>query len=88
MSGHESLSLPNRFESPHPSLPYPGRLMRLLHPIILILFSAMNDIWHQLSMSDWVAAQFVGHDLPGLTTVTPYQALEEALSRSPIPLSL
>ena len=56
MSGHESLSLPNRFESPHPSLPYPGRLMRLFRPIALILLSAMDRAWYQLSMDYPVAA--------------------------------
>ena len=88
MGCDKPLGLLHRLELPHASFTHPGCFVRLLHPIILLLFSAMNYIRHQLSMSDWVAAQFVGHDLPGLTTVTPYQALEEALSRSPIPLSL
>ena len=35
-----------------------------------------------------IAAQLVSHDLPGLTTVTPYQLIEETLSRSPIALCL
>jgi hypothetical protein len=50
MSCYKSLRLPHRLEPPHPSLPYPRRLipdkagqaLRLLCPIILILFSAMN----------------------------------------------
>jgi len=42
MGCHESLGLPHRFESPHTSLSYPGVLMRLLGPIILILFSAVD----------------------------------------------
>ncbi len=30
MGVHEPMSLPNRLELPHPSLPNPGRLVRLL----------------------------------------------------------
>ncbi len=47
MGCYKSLRLPHRLEPPHPSLPYPRRLVRLLCPIILILFSAMNHIRHQ-----------------------------------------
>ena len=55
VSPEKSLSLPDRLESrnvgpPHPPLSNPGRFMRLLSPIILILFSAMNDIWHEFSV--------------------------------------
>ena len=46
------LSLTYGLESPHPSLPHPGRLMGLLCSIILILFSAVDHIGDQLSMGD------------------------------------
>ena len=50
MSGHESLGLPGRLEPPHPPLPDPGRFMRLLGPIILILFGAVNRLGDQITM--------------------------------------
>jgi hypothetical protein len=57
MHGHKSLSPTDGFElrdvgPPHPSLSYPGCLMGLLSPIILILFGAVNRLWYQLAMSD------------------------------------
>ena len=56
MSSHKSLSLPHRLESPHPSLPYPGRLMGLLSPIILLLFGAVGRLGDQLAVSDAITA--------------------------------
>jgi hypothetical protein len=50
MSTQESLCLPNRFELAHPSLPDPGRLMRLLGPIILILLGTVNRLRSQFPM--------------------------------------
>ena len=50
MNSQKSLSLPDRFEAAHPSFPHSGRLMRLLSPIVLILLSAMDRAWYQLSM--------------------------------------
>jgi hypothetical protein len=70
VSSKESSRLFHRFELSHPSLPDSGRLMRLLCPIILILFSAMNHIRHQLTVSNSIAPQLVSHDLSGLSTVT------------------
>ena len=69
MGTQKSLSLPDRLELPHPSLSHPGHLMRLLCSIILILFSAVDGLWNQLSMSNTITAQFVGHDLPRLATM-------------------
>ena len=77
MSTKEPLSLLDRFESPHTPLSHPGRLipdkagqaLGLLSSIILILFSTMNHIWHQLPMSNAIATQFVRHDLPGLAAM-------------------
>jgi len=69
MGSYKSLSLPHRLELTHPSLPYPGRLMRLLCPIVLVLFGTVDRLGYQLSMGDTIASQLVGHDLPGLASV-------------------
>jgi hypothetical protein len=69
MSSHKSLSLPHRLEPPQPSLPYSGRLMGLLCPIILILFGAVDRIGNQLTMCDSITTQFVGNDLPGFAAM-------------------
>ena len=71
MSTQESLNLPHRLElrdvgPPHPPLSNPGRFMRLLRPIILILFSAVDRIGNQFSMGDSIASQFISHDFSGL----------------------
>ena len=88
MDTQKSLSLHHRFEAPHTSFSHPGRFMRLLCSIILILLSAVDRVRNQFPMSNTIAAQLVSHDLPRLTTVTPYQTVEEVLSRNPIPLGL
>ena len=79
MGTQESLSMPDRFESSHPSLSYPVRLMRLFGPVVLILFGTVDCLGHQLSKSKAVASQFIGHDLPRLLTVTSQQTLEKPL---------
>lgn len=63
MGSHEPLGLSHRFEPPHTSLPNPGRFMRLLGPIILILFGTMDHLRYQLSMCNTLATQFIGHFL-------------------------
>jgi hypothetical protein len=42
MGTQESLSLPDRFESPHPALSYPGRLMRLLCSVVALLIGDLD----------------------------------------------
>jgi hypothetical protein len=54
MRGDESLRLTNRLESPHPSLPDPGRLMRLFGPVIGILVDDMDRFWYHITMRDRV----------------------------------
>ena len=56
MGGDKSLRLLHRLESPHPSLPDPGHLMRLLGPIILILLSTVNRFRHHFPMCYRIAA--------------------------------
>jgi hypothetical protein len=78
MRSNESLSLPDRFELPHSSLSLPGRFMRLLCPIVLILLSTVDRFRYEFTMCDTITTQFVRHDLPVLTTMTSQQPLEEA----------
>jgi hypothetical protein len=61
MSTQKSLRLLKRLESSecritHPPLPHSGHLMRLLGPIIRVLGIIMNNIGHQLTMSNSIAA--------------------------------
>ena len=88
MSTQESLSLPDRFELTHPSLPHPGRFMRLLGPVILILLITMDRVWHQFSMRHAITAQFVRHNLPWLSATGSHQPPEEALCCCTITLGL
>ncbi len=69
MGTQESLSLPNRLELSHPPLPDPGRFMRLLCPIILILLSTVDRLRHHLPMRYSIAAQLISHDLPGFAAM-------------------
>jgi hypothetical protein len=69
MDTQKSLSLAHRFEPPHPSLPYSGRLMGLLCSIILVLLSAVDRIGNKLMMCDSITTQFVGNDLSRLAAM-------------------
>jgi len=69
MNTQKALSLARRFELLHTPLPYSGRLMGLLCPIILVLLSAVGRLGDQLAVSDAITPQFVGNDLPGLTAM-------------------
>jgi hypothetical protein len=51
MRTQKSLSLFDRFELAHSSLPDPAHLVRLLCPIILVPFSAVNRVGHDISLS-------------------------------------
>ena len=44
MGTQKSLSLLHRLEPTHSSLSHPGRLMRLLRPIILVLFCTVDRV--------------------------------------------
>ena len=65
----ESLSLSHRFEPPHPPLSYPGRFMRLIRPIILIMLSTVDGLRDQIPVCDTIAAQLIRDDLPGFCTM-------------------
>lgn len=53
---HEAPGLPHRLETTHPSLSNPGRLMRLLCPVILVLLGPADFLGYQLMMSGTVAS--------------------------------
>ena len=46
MRVQKPLSLPNRLEISHPAFSNPGRLMRLIGTIILILLSTVDRVRH------------------------------------------
>ena len=56
MSSKESLRLTNSLKLTHPSLPETSRLMRLLHPIILILLRTVDRLRNQLPVGYTIAA--------------------------------
>ena len=71
MDSQKSLRLCCRFESPHPSLSDSCRLMRQLRPVIGMLCCVMESVQNKLTMRDAIASQFIGHNLPGLFTLSP-----------------
>ena len=70
MNTQKALSLARRFELLHTPLPYSGRLMGLLCPIILVLLSAVGRLGDQLAVSDAITAQLIGHNLSGFAAMT------------------
>ena len=88
MSCHESLGLPYRFESPHPSLSNSGSFVGLLHAIIPILFRTMDRLRNNFPMCHTIASQLIRNDLPGFAFVAPYQPFEKARCRSTISFRL
>ena len=56
MCSNKFLRLSHRLELAHPSLPGPGRLMRLFDPIIVILLSAVDRFRDQFTVSDTIAS--------------------------------
>ncbi len=70
MGTQKSLRLTDGFEPSHPPLAHPGRFMRLLCPVVGILTGVMNDVRHQLSMSDSITPELVCIDLRRFTAMT------------------
>jgi hypothetical protein len=62
--------------------------MWLLRSIVRILRRIVDDLGHQFPMGDTITAQFIGHDLSGLTAMWPEQPPEEAFGCSAISLGL
>ena len=44
----------------------------------------MDSLRDKLTLRNAIASQFIGHNLPGLFTLSSEQALEESFSRCPI----
>jgi len=88
MCAQESLCLVRSFELPHPAFSHPGRLMRLLRPIVRVPLCIVGYIRHQFSVCHSVASQLVRHDCSGLATMIPHKPLEKELSRRAISSSL
>jgi hypothetical protein len=77
MRGHKSPSLLGRLEPPHTPFPHPGRLMGLLCPVILILFSTVDRLGYQFTMSNTITPQFICHDLSGFAVMASQYAPEK-----------
>ena len=88
MGGEEVLGLPRRFEPLHLPLSSPRRSTRVLGSIIQISALSVFDVRKQLTLSDAIAAQLVGHDHPRFILQALEQPLEEALRRLGIAPSL
>jgi hypothetical protein len=71
MSAEKSLSLPDRLEFLHSSLPHPGWLVGLLNTIVRILGSVVDFLGDHFPAGNAIATQFVGHDLPRFATTDP-----------------
>ena len=76
-SGEEVLRLFGRFEPLHLPLSSSRRSMRILGPIVQIPGLSVLDAGKQLTPSDTMAPQLVGHDRPSERTAkrTPEEAL-------------
>jgi len=58
--------------------------MGLLSPIILILLGTVDRLRDELTVSNTIASQFIGHDLPGFTAMTAQEPFEEAFCSSSV----
>ncbi len=75
----EVLGLPRRFEPLHLPLSSSRWTMRVPGPIIQISTLSMFDAGKQLTLSNAIAPQLVGHDHPWFVLQACQQSLEEAL---------
>ena len=75
------MGLLGRLEPLHLPLSPPGRPMRILGPIIQIPTLSVLDAGKQLTLSDAVASQLVGHDYPRHVLQTLQKPPKEALRR-------
>jgi hypothetical protein len=62
--------------------------MRLLCPIVLVLLGAVDSLRDQFPMGNSITTQLVGHNLPGLSAVTPQKPFEKAFGSRTISLCL
>ena len=78
----------HRFELAHSTFSFPGRLMRVLRPIIESPATAVLDLWNQFTMCARVARKFIGDDLSRTVAQPLEQFLEEPLGRPGIASTL
>ena len=88
MSGEEVLRLFGRFEPLHLPLSSSRRPMRILGPIVQISALSVFNAGKQLTPSDTIAPQLVGHDHPWDVLETLQKPPEEALCGGGIPPGL
>src|SRR5215469_11237037 len=81
MSGQDPLGLFGRLEPLHLPLSPPRRPMRILRRIIQIPALSVLDAGKQVTLSDAVAPQLVGHDHPRHVLQTLQKPPKEALRR-------
>ncbi len=79
VGGEEILGLPRRLEPLHLPFSSPCWSMRVFGSIIQISALSVLDVRKQLTLSDAIAPQLVGHDYPRFISQTCQQSSEEAL---------
>jgi hypothetical protein len=85
----EALRVPAGLESPHASLSFTRRLVRVLGAVVQISVLSVSNAGHHQSFRGGVAAQLVRHNYSRTTiTVCAQQLAEEAHSRQSVPLWL
>src|SRR5450631_127401 len=81
-SREESLSVPRRLEATHPPFPFPGRLMRILCPIIQPALLLVRHRRYHFYLRRRIAAEFVGDDCSG-DVLKSFQQLAKELLGGP-----
>lgn len=81
MGGEKILGLPGRFEPLHLAFASSRWTMRILDPIIEVSALSVLDTGKQLTLSNAIALQLVGHDHPRLILQTRQQSFEESTLR-------
>src|ERR1700752_2314463 len=79
MGGKQALHLPRRLEPLHDPLASPGRLMRILCPVVEALVLPVLNAGYNLPLGGAIAAQLVGDQHTGRSQVLLEQLAEQAL---------
>src|SRR3954447_17884383 len=74
----KALGLSSRFEPSHSPLPFSGRLMRVLRPVVQVPMLPMRNAGHHDSLRRPIAAQLVGDDHTRFAASSPQQLAKEA----------
>ncbi len=86
--GEEALGVAVTLASPHPPFPLPGRLVRMLRPVVAPLMLPMLDAGQDRALGRPVTGALVGDDHAGHVRAILEQATEELLGGNPIPTAL